>query len=753
MHRIVPIIMVLLAAGSLYAARGFQTVTEDEMTWNADGTIRAVCHEVNTINGVVGNFWISLAEHPVGQTFRCQGPRLKAVQLGVKSVASGYVGLRYNQLTTPITLHLRDGGPNGKVVAEKTFWPDQIRADMPMQLDLPSDASKLWYLEIRQEGRNCPPDWDSGSFPGNMVNINTYDTYPDGQLHLGGVPADGDLCMRITRSWTAKGERPGKVVFWASRPEERIGLDPTDTAGLMLTDDSAQPVQLEAARGERVSVQMVATPAPDFRIAEATVSVSPFVGPGGTRIAAENIRIEWLRYVMCYWQDSTSGRIIPDPLAPTATAKAASDQPDIALNTTFWVSVKVPRGIPAGIYRSMATMLVNGDLELTRPVELEVFDFDLPHRTHTRSGLFGTGGDGDRDFYLWMVRDIGEFRIATDKMHVTSPLGILRDEMNFSEEAYKIVLGREMQDSLIETGTLLNELGLDVTCVTPWADTYRMFGGEERAREGIIRFWKTYYPILKEHGWVEQAYCRMPDEGTFTDDFLKGQELTKLFRQHAPGVKIMVTDMDTGDVDTLQRIVGIADIWAQSFKNIARPEWIEFFKRRIALGEEVWPYIHYYVMLNTDAAAPRLFFWAIQKHGYHGATLWSAGPRDGIKRSYSWFGLVVKQHEKPGDGDLYWPATEENSSMKTGVWRTARLYRMGDGLEDREYFWTMNDLAQQARQQDRLTAQMSRRIDELNARPADLVHGFVNFTNDMREIDQTRRELAEVIVELEHLLN
>jgi hypothetical protein len=86
------------------------------------------------------------------------------------------------------------------------------------------------------------------------------------------------------------------------------------------------------------------------------------------------------------------------------------------------------------------------------------------------------------------------------------------------------------------------------------------------------------------------------------------------------------------------------------------------------------------------------------------------------------------------------------------AWRSDRLYRMGDGLEDREFLWMMNDLAQKARQQGKLTDEVDWRIEKLNARPAELVHDFVDFTNDMRQIDQVRRELAEVIVELRNIV-
>ncbi len=555
---------------------------------------------------------------------------------------------------------------------------------------------------------------------------------------------DSDLHLRVTRSWTARAQRPGKVVFWAARPGDRIWMEPKDTAGLMLADDPTQPVRLTAARNERVSAQLIATPDPNYRIRTAALSLGPLEGPGGARIQPQNVRIEWLRYSKNYWNKKTDGLLFPDPLAPTATAGDIAGRPDKALNTAFWLSIRIPTGIPAGLYKATAVLVVNGGLILRRRVELEVFDFDLPKQTHTRCGLFhGMGFTEER--HLWFIEDLADFRLEIDSPFYASLLGALRDENRFNEAGYAFTLGTKMQKALITAGTRINELGQKVCVVTPWGDTYRAFRGEKGAREGIIRFWKTYYPILKKHGWVEQAYARMPDE--FSPEKIdKCRAIATLFRQHAPGVRIMVTDMDSGDLAKYRRVIGIADIWAQSSKNMVAM--MHFYRKRMAAGEEIWPYIHKFLYLRSDPAAPRMFFWGVQRYGLHGATLFSIGPRG--KFEHTWHGLIRRDDEKPGDGSIYFPGTHEQNVR--GMWRSTRLYSLGDGMEDREYFWLMNHLAAQAEKQGELSDKLRRRIRRANALPKELSWGLVNFTHDMSEVDSARRTIADIIVALQATL-
>ena len=743
---------LLAVAAPAKAIRAVLPTLANDVTWNADGAIEATVFETESIASIQTNSSLNFNHvSRVGQTFRCAGPVLAAVQLGHDDADTDATGLFYRLESedVPVTAVLRRGGPNGPVIVRRTFTRKDFRRDpwsttnaLMLEVDRPSDPSKLWYVEVSTAHQNF------GNYK-IYVYATAHDTYRGGSLFLDGKAVDGDLQMRVTRAKQVRSHRPGQVVFWSARPEEHIWMDPDKTIGLMLADDSGEPVRLEAARNEWVSRQFVVTPHPDHRIDRAVLSLSSLEGPGGARIAPEHVRIEWLRYSLDFKKaakpfdsldfkkDKTSGRMYPDPLAPTNIADIFIDR---RINHGFWVSIKVPPDTPAGVYRSTATVQVNETLTLTRPIELEVFDFDLPQQTHTRMGLFHAVG-GTLDAHLWWVNDMADFRIPGDCPFYIDQNGF-QHPRKFNEESYKFILGPSLQKSLVVTGELLNRRGLAVGCVTPWGDSYRMMRGEPGGHEGIIRYWKTYYPILKQNGWTDQAYCRMPDERHWRD-MGNLPEIVKLFRAHAPGVKIMVTEMNAAaSTDALSKAIGIADIWCQGLTFM--PLTMDFYKERMAKGEEVWPYIHAYLATNVDPVVSRLFFWMLQKHGLGGACYFS------MKRAHfepTWHGVRRYTDTFVGDGDLYYDLgiTPENNY---GMGRSVRLYRIADGLEDREIFWLMNDLARRADAAGKLSSKLEQRVANANAMLDDMVIGMTNFSHDLDRIDAIRRELAGVIIDL-----
>ncbi|MAE66680.1 MAG: hypothetical protein CMJ18_20620 [Phycisphaeraceae bacterium] len=732
-------IVVAATASPAMAIRAVLPSKPNKVTWRDDGRISATVYEAEAISGIQTTRSLNFNQvASAGQTFRCAGPTLSLVQFGHDDTDTDCGGLFYRlkDRDVPVTVVLREGGANGQVVVRRVVSPKTLQDPLTLEVNRPSDPSKVWYVELSTERQD---------FPNYKIYVyaTDHDTYRGGTLHLDGHPVDGDVQMRVTRARKVQGSRDGPFVFWAARPEEHIWMDPDRTVALMLADAPDAPVRLFAARNEWVSRQFVVSPRPDRRIHRAELSLAPLVGPGGARIAPEQVRIEWVRYSLDFKNGETSGRLYPDPLAPTNVADLVMEEGDRRINRAFWVAIRIRPGTAAGVYRSTASVLVNESIRLTRPVELEVLDVDLPRRTHTRMGLFRANGRS-LDAHLWWTADMADFRIAGDSPFFVDQNGV-QQEMGFSEESYRFILGPSLTRSLVETGTLMNRRGLAVGCVTPWGDSYRMMRGEPGAREGVIRFWKHYYPILKEHGWVDEAYCRMPDERHWRD-MGKLPDIVKLFREHAPGVKIMVTEMNAADsIEALSKAIGVADIWCQN--PTFMPLTMDFYRQRMALGEEVWPYIHSYLATNVDPVAGRLFFWMLQKHDLGGACYFS------VKRARfepAWHGVRRHTDTFVGDGDLYY-AHGFTPANHYGLWRSARLYRIADGLEDRECFRLMNDLAERAGD-DRLSHELKRRIAATNAAMGDMVIGMTSYSHDLERIDTIRRDAADIIVELRRLV-
>jgi hypothetical protein len=733
-------VMFITTTKSLFAAQAIETLFENQVNWQADGTIDATYFQAEAIGGVTGNYWPDLSHYDsIGQSFRCDGPILAAVQLGLADFDLGYVGLNPEGPVPQITVQLHRGGVDGQIVASQVYPAGQAPRDLKLMVNQPSDATVFWYLKIIADPQEGKPSRLA-------LNATWNDSYPGGTMYVNDRVSHGDLHMRVHRQVSVQTTRAGKVILWAAPIERRIWLEPDRTIDLMLHDDGKSPVTLTAAGREWISTQWIATPAPGFDMHKVSVSIDPFKGDHGNRIDTGSCRIEQLRYLQNFKRGKTSGFLYPDPLSPQDTANMQAYPSEMArANSSFVVSVQVPDQQPAGVYHSQITFTINDGLTVSRPITLQVYDFSLPHQTHTSTGLFTDLSSNPLDQHLAMVDDLASFRITQGMPFQWNETTLLRRH-EFSEEGYAQTRGPVMQESLIQTIKLLHDRGLKVTSVvTPWADSYRWYRNQEPelAWKHMQAFWETFYPILKDQGVLDEVYARMIDE-VKGDELPRVRELANMYRQYAPQIRLMVTAIGTPDRELLSRAIGIADIWSPSSRYFARA--IDFYKERISAGEEVWPYIHDHAFLQTDSAGPRLFFWMIQRYGAQGATYFS------IRRAtvkHTWFGLEQHTDTWAGDGDLYFNPPDDSNQP---LWHSIRLHMIRDGIEDREYFWLMNHLLDQLKPYGGADKQSSEYVTKANQSLQNMVWGLTSFDHNPDHLQAARHDAAMAVQALSRQL-
>jgi hypothetical protein len=86
---------------------------------------------------------------------------------------------------------------------------------------------------------------------------------------------------------------------------------------------------------------------------------------------------------------------IPDALIPMDSADTFSVP--ASRNQGVWIDVFIPADTPPGYYPGTLVVEVDGSPAVQIPVELEVLDAVLPNVPTTKTMLFFSGGDGDRD--------------------------------------------------------------------------------------------------------------------------------------------------------------------------------------------------------------------------------------------------------------------------------------------------------------------------------------------------------------------
>ena len=182
--------------------------------------------------------------------------------------------------------------------------------------------------------------------------------------------------------------------------------------------DRRPAVELSAARNEYEPVQLVVRPASDLTDLMATVT--DLEGPRGGTIPADAITIDRVAYVNVQVPTDPTGceGLWPDPLPPLTEPFDA----EAGVNHPLWITVKVPKGVPAGRYEGDVRLTADG-YEETVPLRLRVYDFDLPDETHVESGFGLSSGplrqyhnldtnEEVREVYDLYLRNFADHRIS-----------------------------------------------------------------------------------------------------------------------------------------------------------------------------------------------------------------------------------------------------------------------------------------------------------------------------------------------------
>jgi hypothetical protein len=161
---------------------------------------------------------------------------------------------------------------------------------------------------------------------------------------------------------------------------EQVGLW-WASSGWKVSQDKSLPeatvsaIAICAARNETEAVQLVVRPT--VSLADFTIRSTALSGPADARISAENVEVLKVRYVNITrpTDKSSVAGLWPDPLLPLR----GSINLEPNKNQPFWVRVKVPRDIPAGIYTGKIVFTAE-DFSAEAALQVEIYDFDLPDR-------------------------------------------------------------------------------------------------------------------------------------------------------------------------------------------------------------------------------------------------------------------------------------------------------------------------------------------------------------------------------------
>jgi hypothetical protein len=315
-----------------------------------------------------------------------------------------------------------------------------------------------------------------------------------------------------------------------------------------LPRETRDAVRLSAARGEYEPVQIVLRPTQPLRLLRAEPSD---LRAGRHRIPARHITLREVAYVPVEYPTDTLGAIddYPDPLPPLQTPLTLA----AGQNQPLWLTVYVPYGTPAGVYKGTLTLRTSRGA-LTVPLEVTVYDFDLPRVPSLRSGF---GISAERIFQYHKVDTDAQKRELWDRYMQAFRRARL-SPYTFSLEPYqvrldngRVVLDFEAFDRAAKR--YLDEFGFNSFVLPvyglpggryPNYSTAEFLGFKEGTPE-YERYWTDYMRQLQEHlrqrGWLRKAYIYWFDEPEEADyPFVR--RVNEQIKRAAPDLTIMLTE-------------------------------------------------------------------------------------------------------------------------------------------------------------------------------------------------------------------
>jgi len=538
-------------------------------------------------------------------------------------------------------------------------------------------------------------------------------------------------------------------------------------------------IRIQAARNEAEAAQLVVRPAELLR--GFLAASAALTGPGGAVIPAENVDVLRVRYVPVTRPTDVVGVAAPwpDPLPPfSGPIDVPANQ-----NQPVWVRIRVPRDTPPGTYTGVVHLTAEG-FRADAPLELTVFDFDLPKRMTCTTAF---GFSPERAFRYHNVTEAEQQREVLDKYlealgahHISpynpaplDPFGVTWTNTGgaapapqFDWTAWDAAMTRAF-----------NEYGFNsfsIPIVGMGGGTFHsrtepsLLGHAENTPEYQAAF-KAYCQgvetHLREKGWLDYAFVYWFDEPDPKDYEFVMNGFRKL-KDNAPGIHRMLTEQ------VEPALVGGPDIWCPltpSFDPEAAQE-------RRAAGDHFWWYICTgpkapYVTLFIDHPGTelRVWLWQTWQRRIDGILIWEtnywtsetaypdpAHPQNPYADPMGWtvgYGTPAGARLPWGNGDgrfIYPPEAAAGGRPAQPVLDppvdSVRLEMLRDGLEDYEYMVLLERLIEKHR--NVLSEADYKRHAALLEVPESISTDLTHFTTDPAPIEAHRGAVARAIEEL-----
>ncbi len=505
--------------------------------------------------------------------------------------------------------------------------------------------------------------------------------------------------------------KPGSHVIWIQNASERFSKDAQVALPPPVNQTS---LDLYLAKNEYEAFQVIIRPLKGI-LNDVSFGVSPLVLDGNPSEQINESAVE-IRYI----EPVIDGEY-PEILKPlTYTPLIEGNK-----NYGFWMSVRTPLEMVAGLYRGLVTISFDGHSQASFSLNLHVWNFTISPVRHVRTVVHPWEG------YSKLLSSYQQHRI-----NPTGP-GIWQDVTAFwnpstSQWSFDWVSWDAQISAYLADNN--NCFMINGPCGFPrnpnLTDTAWL--------NQTLGYYQGVGQYLKDKNWTKYAYLYFIDEPqmfvpagmTVQDYFNKLANIMRLLKEFAPDVRIMCTTAPNANSAPLFPYL---DIWCPLSSDYDATAWQE----RIDTGKEMW----FYPCVAPTAPWPnvqlysrlyeiRILMWQVFLYRGHGFLHWSSSAP-----YHGGYGLACNGW---GDGWFHFQDA-------AGNWYDSCRWEMFlQGQEDYEYLWLLNSTYQYLIDHD-LTSVAGSCASQINQLVNSITTGRYSYTQSPTTLYQTRFQIGAML--------
>jgi hypothetical protein len=561
-----------------------------------------------------------------------------------------------------------------------------------------------------------------------------------------------------------EGATDEKPRVWAAPAEQKIRpKDRVETDNLVWSKE-AKKINIAGAANEHVPFQVVITvPVPVGRRPKAPggffITASSLTSKQGKTISKEQIKFYLEHYIMLTGVSSPIGAIgyWPDALAPIKEPFNMAAQYAVVQNRPVWVDLSVPSSTPGGVYTGTITVMQDGKPIDTLNLEVEVYRFSLPEKTHLITYMNVSKGslanfyhkpassdemDKLTQTYYEFLYDHRMEPWFNDQLQPETIVNGDKVEVKFNDARYQYYMGK------LKTNRVL---------LNAYPSSLKRQIKDEQFSAGFNKKVKSYLSqvesYFKKHGWKDHLVFNSPiDEPNTRQDYEETREWAALMHEAAPGVPFLATESPVTDNPAWGTLTGEVNNFSIHGNALNDPEVKKAIIEEQAKGGEVTWYIscdQAYPQPNYFIDAPALDLvmvpWITARYHmkgilYWATNFWSQTPNPWLNANTFISGFECSDgYILNGEGSLLYPGdfvkTYTGQPDIDGPVSSIRFELLREGIEDYDYLWMLKNLGDK----EFAETQVKNLVIDVSA-----------FSRNLKDLYTTRRAMAKRLESIAH---